>query len=363
PLPGGTCKLKMTQMDLLVTNVADLLATAVHEVLRLMGQAVSEYREESARMRQENQKLQRKLEELRKRLDISDAVHQVSSSGSAEDSSVEVHHQQVVRCRPEPQPSLSEEEHERPGPQHLSFKEEKMSEIQLEPEERNVNEAWHDKLTSNYSPKSRRPISRLRKPTMSSPDVPGIPENRGFETPRCVITNNIKIELNPEPPECAVAGQPDGIMANDAVLNCAPLEDGQNLQPYSPGSSEPTFILQDQYAPPHTNILSSRVDNMLDLPNPSCLNMRRESLHVCHVCGKTFATSSSLGAHFVCHSNERPFACKCCNFRFSRLADLKKHERIHTGERPYNCSLCGRRFNRTENLRRHLRKVHHGVML
>lgn len=62
---------RMTQMDLLVTNVAELLAGAVHEVLRLMGQAVSEYREESARIHQENQKLQRMLEELRNKLQVS----------------------------------------------------------------------------------------------------------------------------------------------------------------------------------------------------------------------------------------------------------------------------------------------------
>lgn len=58
-------------MDLLITNVAELLATAVHEVLRLMGQAVSEYRDETARIRQDNHKLQRTLEEFQKRLRIS----------------------------------------------------------------------------------------------------------------------------------------------------------------------------------------------------------------------------------------------------------------------------------------------------
>ncbi|XP_017570987.1 zinc finger protein 771 [Pygocentrus nattereri] len=356
----------MTQMDLLVTNVADLLATAVHEVLRLMGQAVSEYREESARMRQENQKLQRKMEELQKRLDVSDTVQQVSSSGSAEASSFEVHHQQMLGCRLEQEPMVSEEEHKHPESQNQSFKEEKTSEIQLEPEEQAVNTEWLSKPTSptcNSSPKSKRPFSRQRKSTPASPNISAVLENGEFEMPRCTISNNVKMELNPEPPECVLAGQSDGFMPNDAVFNRMTLEDGQNQQPYSPGHSEHGYIVQEQYVLPHTNILSSRVDNMLDIPNPSRLNMRRESLHACHICGKTFATSSSLGAHFVCHSNERPFACKCCNFRFSRLADLKKHERIHTGERPYNCSLCGRRFNRTENLRRHLRKVHHGAML
>ncbi|XP_072550198.1 uncharacterized protein [Salminus brasiliensis] len=345
----------MTQMDLLVTNVAELLATAVHEVLRLMGQAVSEYREESAKMRQENQKLQRKLEELRKRLDISDAVQQVSSSGAAEEASSEVRHEPVLDCRQgEQEPLVAEAEKEGDEPQNLSFKEEK-PQILLEPEE-------PKSPTYIRSPKRRRPFSRFRKSTPTSPNIHAAPENSELETAQCAILNNIKLESSPEPPECSRAGQSDGLLAHDDVFNTLDnmaLEDGQNHQPYSPGHTEPAYMTQDHYA----HMLGSRVENMLDLANSSRLGMRREGSHACHVCGKTFASSSSLGAHFVCHSNERPFACNCCNFRFSRLADLKKHERIHTGERPYNCALCGRRFNRTENLRRHLRKVHHGAML
>lgn len=57
----------MSQMDLLVTNVAELLTAAVQEVLHLMGQAVSEYQKETARTRLENQNLQLKLKELQER--------------------------------------------------------------------------------------------------------------------------------------------------------------------------------------------------------------------------------------------------------------------------------------------------------
>ncbi len=54
----------MSQMELLVTNVAELLTAAVQEVLQLMGQAVFEYQRESARARLENQTLQQKLQQL-----------------------------------------------------------------------------------------------------------------------------------------------------------------------------------------------------------------------------------------------------------------------------------------------------------
>jgi len=57
----------MSQMDHLVTNVAELLTAAVQEVLQLMGQAMLEYQRESARTHLENQNLQQKLQELEER--------------------------------------------------------------------------------------------------------------------------------------------------------------------------------------------------------------------------------------------------------------------------------------------------------
>lgn len=54
-------------MDLLITNVAELLTAAVQEVLQLMGQAMLEYQKESARTRLENRNLQQKLKELQDR--------------------------------------------------------------------------------------------------------------------------------------------------------------------------------------------------------------------------------------------------------------------------------------------------------
>lgn len=58
----------MSQMDLLITNVAELLTAAVQQVLQLMGQAMLEYQKESARTRLENQNLQQKLKELQERM-------------------------------------------------------------------------------------------------------------------------------------------------------------------------------------------------------------------------------------------------------------------------------------------------------
>lgn len=227
----------------------------------------------------------------------------------------------------------------------------------------------HHSGTCNDSLNHQRPPSQsqnspIKIPNPSSPDISEEPITSNSEKPLSITSNRIKVESKPEPLDCSVT-EKDNVTTNVLSIPDGPLVNEHSQQPVStnvvcydqthklPNS---TFVISD-------HILRSRIENTVEVNNVPTISGWRENPHSCHVCGKTFASSSSLGAHFVCHSNERPFVCKCCNFRFSRLADLKKHERIHTGERPYKCSLCGRRFNRTENLKRHLRKIHYGVVI
>ncbi|KAB5553631.1 hypothetical protein PHYPO_G00040850 [Pangasianodon hypophthalmus] len=231
---------------------------------------------------------------------------------------------------------LETEENEETDSHELCFEEEKPSALHLRAETREPNDAISSPY--DFSHKRRRSFSSLRSQS-ASPDVTGMPG----------ILNSIKTESKSEFPECSLSEQTENTIT-DTHLHL----------PYHPVHVNLSHISRDSSTPPRAHV---RAENMMDAAGPFGVTVRRENSHTCHVCGKSFATASSLGAHFVCHSGERPFACERCKFRFSRLADLKKHERIHTGEKPYNCTLCGRRFNRTENLRRHLRKVHHGALL
>lgn len=262
---------------------------------------------------------------------VSDAAQQVSSSVAAEEPLYESHHAQVLDCHLE-QESGETEENEETDSYELSFEEEKPSALHL----REPNDAISSPC--DFSHKRRRSFSSSRSPS-ASPDVIGAPG----------ILNTIKTESKSEFPECSLSEQTEN-MITDAHLHL----------PHHPVHVNPAHLSWDSTTPPRAHI---RAENTADAAGLFGVTVPRENSHTCHVCSKSFATASSLGAHFVCHSGERPFACERCKFRFSRLADLKKHERIHTGEKPYNCTLCGRRFNRTENLRRHLRKVHHGALL
>ncbi|XP_073692122.1 uncharacterized protein [Garra rufa] len=358
----------MSQMELLVTNVAELLTAAVQEVLQLMGQAVLEYQKESARTHLENQNLQQKLKELQERTTVDSSEVLKVSFPIDKPRSVEEDHAQedliyygdlAVNKQTEQPQCLSD------SPVHIKLV---LDEITVDNRDQSLQG------TCDLSLKKQRPLSRVRSspprrisnPSSGSRESPA---TSNIETPQG--SNRIKEESKLEPLECSVTEQTDDLTTQAPVVHMQelPLANEHNLLPVFPFSSDIVHYNNQSSKLPNPaskHILRSRVENMVQtggIHSTPSVSDSREILHSCHVCGKTFATSSSLGAHFVCHSNERPFDCKCCKFRFSRLADLKKHERIHTGERPYNCSLCGRRFNRTENLRRHLRKVHYGAVL
>lgn len=343
-------------MDLLVTNVAELLTAAVQEVLQLMGQAVLEYQKEFAKTRLENHQLQLKLRELQERnTKAPDEAFPRDESHLREDQAQEdlISHEDSA---------VSEEIKLTDEPAHIS----------LVLDETPVNSQHHSlQATCEYSFNNQRPLSRVKTSSSSriSNSSSGSRKTPATETPRA--SNTIKLESKPEPLECPLTGDADHVPTPAPVV--VPVQGAAFAEEHiqQPASSIPNNIIH--FSQPHKpvrcaskHVLRSRVKKMVEAQggrSAVSISTSREMLHSCHLCGKSFASPSSLGAHFVCHSNERPFGCKYCKFRFSRLADLKKHEQIHTGEKPYHCSLCGRRFNRRENLKRHLRKVHYGAAL
>uniref|UniRef100_A0A1A7X6R6 C2H2-type domain-containing protein n=2 Tax=Iconisemion striatum TaxID=60296 RepID=A0A1A7X6R6_9TELE len=81
-------------------------------------------------------------------------------------------------------------------------------------------------------------------------------------------------------------------------------------------------------------------------------------LHDCPDCGKKFKFASSLLAHSVIHTGERPHHCSDCGRFFSFRQSLDRHRHTHRTGRTYDCIICGETFHslsaRTQHKQRHM---------
>lgn len=80
--------------------------------------------------------------------------------------------------------------------------------------------------------------------------------------------------------------------------------------------------------------------------------------HDCPDCEKKFKFASSLIAHRVIHTGERPYRCNVCGRCFSFRQSLDRHRHTHKTGRKYNCVVCGETFRsvsaRTEHKQTHM---------
>ena len=54
---------------------------------------------------------------------------------------------------------------------------------------------------------------------------------------------------------------------------------------------------------------------------------RKRGQHECDVCEKRFTQSSSLKAHMLIRTNEKPYECHVCEMRYRQSSGLKYHMR------------------------------------
>ena len=77
----------------------------------------------------------------------------------------------------------------------------------------------------------------------------------------------------------------------------------------------------------------------------------------CHICHKSYKSTTKLKRHLLIHSPEKPFKCSC-GAEFHRNDQLTRHSKVH--DKPekvpkvYECNECQKVFKSNQNLKKHL---------
>uniref|UniRef100_A0A3Q3PY20 C2H2-type domain-containing protein n=1 Tax=Monopterus albus TaxID=43700 RepID=A0A3Q3PY20_MONAL len=266
----------MTKLQLLNAYLTERLTVVVKEILDVVEDTVTEYREETARTKRENESLRRQLRDIL----LLEAETEWLSKGRASLSPLPSHsslnplsisgpkvHADVLVLREEPRD---------PAP------------IKTEPVEYSVNEpeGHTDSLTAAAHTHDTGEESSVQKRMDADGTVVAHAERH--DTQR---TKNLRLHLE----------QKRKTYACDWC--CKSFAQSADLR---------------RHLRTHTG----------------------ERPHRCTFCSKSFSQRGNLRRHLRIHTGERPYSCPYCCRTFSDGDTMKKHKRTHLGEKPYRCDMC-----------------------
>lgn len=366
----------MSKLERLNARVAKLLTEAVHEVLGVVKETVSEYQEKTARTQRENESLKRKLQELQDQLTRSSTAVPRTSSSSPQERRDAPSQEQVLMLalRQDLDLPLAEQK------QIINHKPVKDVKKELKPQETHNNtepqaecnsaqttEHWvepkqvvthmiTDAMTDHTSTSANSGISAVTPDdACASQCSPLLGLNPGIIKRECELTDCTASE--PPPLQRQFSGCVD-LSCNSSRQSSA----GTHRSHVGPAPPHGRLIAHAKQATPRRHGFAKSNRGAFDGRRFRVEHFGGDDTHSCVVCGKTFSRVGNLRIHQRCHTGEKPYGCILCGRRFSQAGDLKKHKRVHTGEKPYYCNQCGKSFSRGENLKRH-QKIHIGEVL
>ncbi|XP_038847506.1 zinc finger protein 250 [Salvelinus namaycush] len=365
----------MSKIERLNARVAKLLTVAVHEVLEVVKETVSEYQEKTARTQRENESLRRRLQEMQDKMKRENTAAKLATfpaTGGHGSAAIEKPSEQgwspsLRQDSPEPtqvdeKPALTFEQTVR-----LRQEEEEYNALELD-------QTAHYETECNFTltlPGHHEGVAQQSDEAILVHMPQGV-KNDSHSDLNSTSQGNTQLGINltviktePEPTECSAPETltiPETFDCVDLSCNSTRYDPTTNAHKshVSTGPYNELVFVHSSH-----NSVGRRFGfgkNSRDGRKHHRQHFRRDEPHSCFVCGKTFSRVGNLRIHQRCHTGEKPYCCLQCGRCFSQAGDLKKHKRVHTGEKPYYCGQCGKSFSRGENLKRH-QKIHIGETL
>lgn len=356
----------MSKLERLNVRVAKLLSEAVQEVLEVVKETVSEYQAKTVRTQRENERLRRRLQELQDKI-LSESrspppTGVPEGAGDAENLKQDV---SVIK-RSNAEVGVAEEQllnsYDGEGVMKQESNEEEARgdaparvECTTPADHRRVQPEEAMRVTDDQTP-----VQMSRGADEDSGSAPA-----GDSYPTVLFGVNLAAVKNEADPDDRPSSEPPSVQ--DHAADCVDLsytsagQTSADVPQVGDGAYGLVFV--------HSNNGTQRRFGFSKNSRPTLEerqiwmeHAKRDNLHLCVLCGKTFSRVGNLRIHQRCHTGEKPYGCMQCGRRFRQTGDLKKHKRVHTGEKPYYCEQCGKSFSRGENLKRHQR-IHIGETL
>ncbi|KAJ8364368.1 hypothetical protein SKAU_G00131990 [Synaphobranchus kaupii] len=378
----------MTKLQVLNSYLTERLMMTVQEILEIVKETMSEYQDENARTKRENDSLRRRLREFGLEIESTcwgaqpaalsvsreqplikqqewGSIHGQNTELTLTEENQELAEHQRGRQREEEPVLLSsvkiDEFINRTPPVNTTVTEESDGVIEqqrtiLREEKHNGLQAVHMAETDLVSPGLQKLALEITLSMVSPSSVN--PELNSIHASDVSVMEPVNTELNSQPslrPD-QIKMEPDEVdFKSDQLSELGyktqysinkTLCETRVITGYDSGAEAKHMPLSD------TPACQAQSESLL-------VNHREERQHSCLQCGKCFCRVSYVKIHQQIHTGERPYSCAWCSKSFIQSGDLRRHERIHTGDKPHHCMWCEKSFTQVGNLKRHQR-IHTG---